>query len=129
MSQENVEAVVGLVRGWNEAGLDGMLPFFHEDIEYRPIEERGAVHGHDGLRRYFERWMESWEVLTIALTEIASADDLVFNGLTVDGRGRGSGADVTMKYWQVWHFRDRRATRWEEYLDRAEALEAVGLSE
>ena len=30
-----------------------MLPFFHEDIEYRPVEEGGAVHGHDALRKKF----------------------------------------------------------------------------
>ena len=53
MSQENVELVKAIFRGWDEAGVDGMLPFLHEDIEYLPIEERGSVHGHDALRRYF----------------------------------------------------------------------------
>jgi ketosteroid isomerase-like protein len=34
-----------------------------------------------------------------------------------------------MESWQVWRFDTGKVTRWEEYLDRAEALEAVGLSE
>ncbi len=50
MSQENVEVVKRIFRGWDEEGVEGMLPFFHEDIEYRPVEEGGAVHGHDALR-------------------------------------------------------------------------------
>jgi ketosteroid isomerase-like protein len=29
----------------------------------------------------------------------------------------------------VWRLRDGKASRWDEYLDLAEALEAVGLSE
>jgi ketosteroid isomerase-like protein len=124
MPRTNVEA---LVAGWNETGLDGMLPYFREDIEYLPMEERGAIHGHDGLRRYFERWMESWDELKLALTEIEEAGDRVFNGIVVDGRGSMSGIEVTMTYWQVWLFRDGRAARWEEYLDRDEALAAAGL--
>ena len=43
--------------------------------------------------------------------------------------GRGSGVEVEMEYWQVWLFRDGKAARWEEYLDRQEALEAAGLKE
>jgi len=38
-------------------------------------------------------------------------------------------AATKMEYWQVWLLRDGKALRWEEYLDRAEALEAVGLPE
>jgi ketosteroid isomerase-like protein len=45
------------------------------------------------------------------------------------GRGRGSGVETTQESWQVWRFREGRAYRWEEYLDRTEALEAVGLRE
>jgi ketosteroid isomerase-like protein len=129
MSEENVEIVKSIFRGWDEAGVDGMLPFFHEDIEYLPFEEGGAIHGHDALRRYFERWMEPWEEFHVGATEFRHSGDSVFNGVDMKGRGRGSGVETTMESWQVWRFREGRATRWEEYLNRAEALEAVGLRE
>ena len=106
-----------------------MLPFFHEDIEYLPMEERGSVHGHDALRRYFERWMEPWDEFQVGPTEFLHAGDHVFNGVAMHGRGRSSGVEVRMEYWQVWLFREQRAARWDEYVNRAEALEAVGLSE
>ena len=64
MSQAHVEVVRSIFRGWEATGVEGMLRFFHEDIEYLPMEEAGAIHGHDGLRRYFERWMEPWEEST-----------------------------------------------------------------
>ena len=51
------------------------------------------------------------------------------NGAAMRARGRGSGGEVEMEYWQVWLFRDGKAARWEEYQDRQEALEAAGLSE
>ena len=129
MAQENVEIVKSIFRGWAEAEVDGMLPFFHEDIEYRPTEERGSIHGHDALRRYFDRWLENWEDFQVGPTEFEGFGDSVFNGAEMSARGRQSGVETRMKYWMVWRFRDGKVARWEEYQNRAEALEAVGLSE
>src|SRR5919106_6711392 len=129
MSRENVEVVKRIFRGWDESGLEGMLPYFHEDIEYLPREEGGAIHGHDALRRYFERWMEPWEEFRVGPTEFQHTADSVFNGVEMQSRGRGSGVETHMESWQVWRFREGRVTRWEEYLNRTEALEAVGLTE
>jgi hypothetical protein len=106
-----------------------MLPFFHEDIEYLPREEGGAIRGHPGLRRYFERWMEPWEEFRIDLSEPRPCGDSVFNACDMTARGRTSGVGTTMKSWQVWRFVDGKAARWEEYLDRTDALQAVGLAE
>ena len=88
-----------------------------------------SVHGHDALRRYFERQLEAWGEFDFGPTEFLDAGDYVFNGVALNGRGRGSGIEVRMEVWQVWLIRGERAARCEEYLDRAEALEAVGLSE
>jgi len=129
MSQENVEIVKAVFRGLDDAGVDGMLPFLHEEFEYFPAEERGSVHGHDGLRRYFRRWMEAWDEFHLRPTEFLDAGDHVFVGAALNGRGRGSGVEVRMEGWQVWLIRGERAARCEEYSDRAEALEAVGLPE
>ena len=129
MSQENVEIVRAVFRGLDDAGVDGMLPFLHEEFEYFPAEERGSVHGHDGLRRYFRRWMEAWDEFHLRPTEFLDAGDHVFVGAALNGRGRGSGVEGRMEGWQVWLIRGGRAARCEEYSDRAEALAAVGLSE
>jgi ketosteroid isomerase-like protein len=127
MSQENVELVRAVFRGWNAAGVDGMLPFLHEDFEYLPYEEGASVQGHDALRRYFERWMESWDEFHLEPTEFLDAGDHVVIGGTMHGRGRGSGVEVAMEFWQVWRIRDDRAARCEEYPERTEALDAGGL--
>jgi hypothetical protein len=87
MSQENVEVVKRIFRGWDEEGVEGMLPFFHEDIEYRPVEEGGAVHGHDALRRYFVRWMEPWEEFHVGPTEFQHTEDSVFKWHRDEGSG------------------------------------------
>ena len=129
MSQENVEIVKAAFRGWNDAGQEGMLSFFHEDFEYLPAEEGTSVHGLDALRRYWQRFLEAWEEFDLGPTEFLDAGDRVFNGVAINGRGRGSGVEVRMEFWQVWLIRGEMAARCEEYLDRTEALKAAGLSE
>jgi ketosteroid isomerase-like protein len=129
MSQENVEIVKNAYRGLHERGVDGLLEFIHEDVEYLPVEESGAVHGHDALRRYFVRWMEPWEEFHIRPTEFRESGEDVFAAFAMNGRGRGSGVEVANEGFQVWHFRDGRGAHIEEYVDRAEALKAAGLSE
>src|SRR3954447_6026031 len=129
MSQENVEIVRAIFRGWNDAGGKGMLPCCDEEVEYMPAEEGGSVHGHDALRRYFERWSEAWDNFDFGPTEFLDAGDYVFVGIALNGRGRGSGGAVKREGWQVWRVRGERAVGGEEYAERAGAREAVGLSE
>ena len=78
MSQEIVEIVKNAYRGLDERGVDGLLEFIHEDVEYLPVEESGAVHGHDALRRYFVRWMEPWEEFHVGPTEFRESGEDVF---------------------------------------------------
>ena len=129
MSQENVEIVRNAYRGLDERGVDGLLEFIHEDVEYLPVEESGAVRRHDGMRRYMEGWLDAWDEFRIVPTEFRESGEDVFVTVVLNGRGRGSGVEVTREGCQVWHFRDGRGARIEEYVDRAEALEAVGLRE
>ena len=45
------------------------------------------------------------------------------------GRGKQSGAEVSMEFFQLWTFRDGKITRGQGFFDREEALKAAGLSE
>jgi ketosteroid isomerase-like protein len=61
--------------------------------------------------------------------EIIDAGDHLIHAILFRGRGRGSGVEVEGRFFQVYTFRDGKTVRWEEFSDRAEALEAAGLSE
>jgi len=128
MTQDNIDLIKAVFRAWDESGVEGIVEFFHDDIEYFPMEEGDVIRGHDAMRRYYERWLEAWEEFEIGPTEFLATGDRVFNGIELEGRGRGSGVEVAMEYWQVWLIRDGKAARWEEFLDRGEALKAAGLS-
>jgi ketosteroid isomerase-like protein len=61
--------------------------------------------------------------------DLISVDDKVVALVRWIGRGKTSGAQAEISMAMVWTVRDQAITRLEFFLDRAQALEAVGLSE
>jgi ketosteroid isomerase-like protein len=128
MSQENVERVR---RGFEAAArrdLDEVLGTLDPDVVYKPAQE-AAVRGRDAVRASWERWDAEWDEAQMISEEIIDAGDQVVQAILFRGRGRGSGIEVEGRFFQVYTFKDGKTVRWEEFSDRAEALEAAGLSE
>ena len=129
MSQEIPERWRLLYSAVTSGDLDGMMEFFHDDVEYLPFEESEAIHGLDAVRRYFEGWLDTWDSFQAEPTEFLARGDHVVVGEAYKGRGKDSGVEVAMQSWSVSLLRDDRIVRRDEFLNRAEALEAAGLSE
>ena len=104
------------------------MEFFHDDVEYLPFEESEAIHGLDAVRRYFEGWLDTWDSFKAEPTEFLARGDHVVVGEAYTGRGKDSGVEVAMQSWSVSLLRDDQIVRRDEFLERAEALEAAGLS-
>ena len=80
---------------------------------------------------FWQTWRAAFPDFRIEIEEIIDAGEKVIVLGGVRGRGAESGVDVqTSSFPQVWTFGDAgRPLRVEMYQSRAEALEAVGLSE
>ena len=128
MSQENVENVRRAFEAWFRGDSEEALAGLDPDIVYKPAQEE-AVQGLDAVQASWERWQASWQEQEVTLEETIEAGDHVIQAILFRGRGRGSGIEVEGRFFQVLTIRDGKAVRWEEFSDRAEALEAVGLSE
>jgi ketosteroid isomerase-like protein len=105
-----------------------------EDIEWHPAFGAALIgmsvyNGHGGFRRYFEQVNEVIDGFTVEPLELAVAGDHVVLEANVSGRGRGSGLDVSTRLTIVWKVRESMLCWGATYFNRAEALEAVGLSE
>ena len=61
--------------------------------------------------------------------EILGAGDKVVVVVFQRGIRKASGAAVERRVGQVWTVREGKAIRWQVFKDRAEALEAAGVSE
>jgi ketosteroid isomerase-like protein len=129
VSQENVEIAR---RIWEEELLfDAPSEVMDADFE---------VHDHDlpdapvgvgrlGLEKWGQAWNEAWESWDIENEKYVDAGDQVVVLTRMQGRGRGSGVQVDQRGGFVMSLRAGKVIRLEYFASRAEALEAVGLSE
>jgi ketosteroid isomerase-like protein len=134
MSRENVEAVHAMYVAFNRAGESGDFASYVREVwdaecEYQPVEEYEPVRGHDALEEWHDRWFEVWVEFQAEVDDVVDAGDAVFSAITVRARGRQPGVELTQRFFHVITVREGKLLRMTEYLDRSEALEAVGLSE
>jgi ketosteroid isomerase-like protein len=132
MSQENGELVANLVDAWNRGNVDGFLRLFDVDCEvfFRPeVPEPGPFRGHAQLREWAEGFLAAWESHTAEIVELIEKGDSAVAMLRLVGRGMGSGIAMEETDAHLFVFRDGRIASWHNFADRAEALEAAGLSE
>jgi len=110
--------------------FDKAMSIYHPEIEWRdpPGLPGGGVHrGKEAVRASWESWGESWEEWELTPGEFIVNGDQLFAEVTVSGRGRGSGLEVSLTYFQVWSYRDGLVIRQRGFADRDEALAAAGL--
>jgi len=134
MSGENVEVVRELWQAYEKHGLDAVLEFFDENINWRAvpgaIDDEGELHGIEAMRRYLGDWLETFADISTVPTEILDlGGERVLAVLRVWGRARLSGIETGLNYAVVYTLREGKIVRGREYLDRSEALKAVGLEE
>jgi ketosteroid isomerase-like protein len=132
VSRENVDLVVDGYARFNAGERRPELWFWHEDAEYHAAREDpdSAVHrGIDGIRRQFASWIEAYPDLQVQPLEARDGGDIVFLWVRFSGHGGESGLSMEMELAHVVMMRDGKTVRLVEYFDRAEGLEAAGLSE
>jgi ketosteroid isomerase-like protein len=136
MSQENVELVGRAFEEFNRGGVEAMVDTFWPpeivwDMTPAGVPGFGVYTGYDGVRAFFADWFSAFEFdeWQLAVDELFDRDDRVVVMARQHGPGSSSGADVSLKFAQVLTLRAGRIVRVDNYLDRGQALEAVGLSE
>jgi ketosteroid isomerase-like protein len=134
MSQENLEIVRRCAEFMNRRDLSQLFELVDPEIEVdlsRNIFNPDIYRGHAGLERWRSVIDDVWDDFRGVIEEtIDAGDDKVVAAATIHGTGKGSGVEVKMQLFQVWTLRDSKVVRLVGgYRDRAEALEAAGLSE
>jgi ketosteroid isomerase-like protein len=134
MSKENIEAVVELSKANERRDWDAVFEAYSPEIEWEDCSglwgDWGVARGHEGLREAWRRWFQVFGDVNWQLDghPIAAGDDVVAT-YRVKVRGRGSGVQVDQRLTLVWSLRDGKVVRVRAYLERPEALEAVGMRE
>jgi ketosteroid isomerase-like protein len=131
MSQENVELAYRAIDAVNQRDLDGLLALMDEDVESvsRIVAMEGSLHGHDGVRRWWDNWFQAFPDYKIEVVEARDRGDVVIATFRALGHGAGSELPFEDKAWHGSRWRDGKCVWWQVFTDQAEALEAAGLSE
>ena len=133
-SQENVETVRRAYEAFSRGGLDALVVYFHPDAEYDITAAigpyAGMYYGRAAIRSFLADYFESWEYVRMEPEDfIEVGEDRVVVPLRLNMRGTGSGVAVEAQTTNVWTVRDGKAVRVAVYNDKAQALEAAGMSE
>jgi ketosteroid isomerase-like protein len=132
MSQENVELIKRMV-GEATNNPAAMYKVLAEDVEWDvsdlQLPGRSVYRGHAGVMEFFRDWVGAFDEWGYQAEELIDAGDATVVRLHQWGRGKGSGAAVEIRFWQVWNLRGGEVVRASHHLEKDQALEAAGLRE
>jgi ketosteroid isomerase-like protein len=131
MSQANVELVRRGYAAFAQGDVEAALALLHPDIRVedhdRSLETPTTYQGPDGLLSLFATVNEGFSDVRYTPEDANEVGDRVLVEVRRTGRGTASGAQVDERQFHVWDVVAGRAVRFRVYLDRDQALEAVGL--
>jgi ketosteroid isomerase-like protein len=133
MSQENIDIPKRLIEAYNRRDIPAFLELLHPDVEWIPIMAalEGRVYcGHDGVRQWVNDIAEDWEYFEPCLVEFHDLGErvLIFGHWRARGRVSGVEFDNQPASW-LYEIKGGKVVWMRTFTDRAEALEAAGLSE
>jgi len=117
----------------NRRDFDLLLTGLDPGIEFRPgptVPDFNELYlGHDGYREIWRVLLEAFEDVRLDPEELVDLGDRYLVMVDLNGHGAGSGVSISQPLFQLFTLREGLIVRQDDFLDRAEAFEAAGLSE
>jgi ketosteroid isomerase-like protein len=130
MSQENVRLVERAIAAINARDIEGYLACCTENVklETQLAAVGGVYEGTDGIRRFFTDIEEAGPDFRIEIDGVEEVDSQrVLAFMRTSGTGRASGLRMGYHQTNVYDLIDGKISHIRIFLDRQEALKAVGL--
>lgn len=116
---------------FNRGDYESWIAAYDENVEFHDLGETpdtGIFHGHAGIRAWLAKLQEAWgEGFRFEPRSITRGDEVVVVESRAIGLGVESGIPLEMTVYIILRFRNGKIVWTKSYVDRAEALEAVGL--
>jgi ketosteroid isomerase-like protein len=131
VASANTTVVDRAYEAWNRGDWTAVFDLFDPQIEVHPPAlwpEAGRITGRENVRRAFEAALEASDRLPVLEVgeRIDAGDRVLAHVLRTTGRGRGSGIALEVSFSQVFTITDGLISQIDFYLDRGDALAAVG---
>jgi ketosteroid isomerase-like protein len=132
MSEQSVQVGRELIAAVNRRDLDAFLALVRPDVEWDDSEGwpgiRGLYRGPDGVRDWWERFLEVWESVEVHVEEAREAPDgRVLLQVSGAFRGGASGVQTEVRAWEVLWVVDGQVARRQLTWSKEEGLAAAGL--
>lgn len=119
---------------FNRGDVDAALERFAPDAELQDLlnapDQSIRVQGVEAIRETWTLWIDAFDELRADVDEYIDAGSTVIGAVHWHGQGKASGVSIDMHQFDAYEFRDGTIIRVSlGFRSRAEALEAVGLSE
>jgi ketosteroid isomerase-like protein len=130
ISEQNVETVERAITAINARDIDAYLACCTENVELLLPMAGSEYLGADGVRRFFTDIDDIGPDFRIEVQRVrAIGDSTALAFLRIGATGRASGIVTGAESANVYDFIDGKISRTRIFLDRDEALKAVGLAE
>ena len=135
MSQENLEALRWLYGEWAKGDLWALRKIADPNIEWEWTPgmasiagEQRIYHGLDEIGATTLEWIKGWDFYWMTAENFIEVGDQVVVPMHLHARIAGTEQVIEQRIAAVWTLRNGSALRVRYYDDKAEALEAAGLS-
>jgi ketosteroid isomerase-like protein len=128
MMASNLETYQRILETFNREGVDGVMPFFRDDVEvYDPDLPEGPYRGPEAAKHVAELLMSGFEDVEVKDFRLLPAGDRVVALLHTRAKGESVDLEVETRDAHTITFRDGKIAYWRLYLDQVEALTDAGL--
>jgi ketosteroid isomerase-like protein len=133
MSQENVEVIMRAMEAYRAGGFAAGRDYLHPNFEMVragvQFTESGTYRGYEAASESMLDYIGAFDEYRAEPEEYIDAGDHVVVAQTELGRARRSSVELSETWYAVFTLRDGKILRLQWFGDRAQALEAAGLTE
>jgi uncharacterized protein len=126
---ENAELLHRYTEVIDRAAQDGelgeWLSFFSDDVVWEAVEDApdaGTYRGPEGMRGYFEDWLETVDYMNFEIGEVTEVGDFVVADIRARATIKGTDAAMDLPYAIAVRIADGKIVEGKEFRERADAL-------
>jgi ketosteroid isomerase-like protein len=130
MGGSDREIVQRAFEAFSRGDIDAVLDLCDPDVVVRDPERTGTTfRGPDGLRQFFEEWLENWEEYRSEPVELTESGDEILVHAIQTGKGKLSGIEIEQDLFVVLRLRDGKFVEYRLYTKREGALASMGAAD
>jgi ketosteroid isomerase-like protein len=125
VADDDLDTIRASYAALNKGDAEGALEALHRDAVWR---ESGELPGGDefegraAIEKFLTGFLEQWEVFHQRVESTVRRGDRVLVNIHLTAVGRGSGAEVNVRYAHLWTLRDGLGAEVDAYYDPERAL-------